>query len=381
MNRKRTYLAAAGILLAGFLAMQFFASFRTAPPKKKPEAPVKIVDVATVRLADIPAEITAYGRVVSTQPVILYSEVTGTLEQGGLPFLPGQSFSRGDLLLQVDARQINLDIKTTKSELLTALASVLPEIKVDFPDHYPVWQRYFSRCRFDRPLPDLPGPQNDKIKLYLARFNIYKLYYTIRDLEIQLEKHYFRAPFVGAITAADLRPGSNARPGTRLGEIINLETLEAAMPVQADDAQWLDLGRPAELTSDEVTGAWSGRILRVGKTIDDKTQTVQVYIGIEHKPGDGLYDGVFMKAVMPGRVIPSAVLVPRKALYEQQYVYLVKDGRLDYRRVRVARREPEQVIVAGGLHEGEQLVVDMLQGVGPGMLARPRKPVAGDEPK
>lgn len=372
MKRKTAYLIPVLIVAAGLGALQFFASFKTPPPRKKPEAPVKIVEVSPVQLAAIPAEIIAYGRVVSSQPVILYSEVTGTIEPGDLPFHPGQSFKRGDLLLKVDPRQIRLDIKTAKSDLLTALASVLPEIKVDFPDYYPVWQKYFNSCRFDRPIPELPPASNDKIKLYLARFGIYKIYFTICDLEILLEKHFFRAPFDGAIISADLRPGSSARPGTRLGEIINLEKLEAEMPIPAEDAQWIDAARTVTMTSDEVPGAWSGKILRMGKTIDAKTQTVQLYIGIEHSLDDGLYDGVFMKAVVAGRVIPSAVVVPRKALYEQQFVYVVKDGRLDYRKVKIARREPDYVIVSGGLADGELLVGDMLQGIVPGMLARPR---------
>ncbi len=379
MKRKAAYLIPVAIVAVGFAAMQFFASFKTAPPRKKPEVPVKIVDVSPVRLSDIPAEIIAYGRVVSSQPVILYSEVSGRLDPGDVPFHPGQSFRRGDLLLKVDPRQIKLDIKTAKSDLLTALASVLPEIKVDFPENYPVWQTYFNSCRFDRPIPKLPPARNDKIKLYLARFSIYKIYFTICDLEILLEKHFFRAPFDGAITAADLRPGSSARPGTRLGEIINLENLEAAMPIPAEDAQWIDAGKSVALTSGEVPGSWTGRILRMGKTIDAKTQTVQLYIGIDHSLDDGLYDGVFMKAVAGGRVIPSAVVVPRKALYEQQFVYVIQDGKLNYRRVIVARREPDYVIVSGGLTNGELLVTDMLQGIVPGMLARPRNAPAGEE--
>ncbi|MBN2106008.1 MAG: efflux RND transporter periplasmic adaptor subunit [Deltaproteobacteria bacterium] len=379
MKRKAAYFIPFVILAVGFAAMQFFASFKTAPPKKKPEEPVKSVEVSTVRLTDIPAAITAYGRVVSAQPVTLYSEVTGTLEPGDLPFLPGQSFRRGELLLKVDTRQIALDIKSAKSELMTALALVLPEIKVDFPEHYPAWQNYFNSCRFDRPIAALPPAGNEKIKLYLARFNIYKIYFTICDLEILLEKHFFRAPFDGAITDAELRPGSSARPGTRLGEIINLENLEAEMPVPAEDAQWIDLSKPVTLTSEEVAGTWSGRILRVGKTIDAKTQTVQIYIGVGRRLDDGLYDGVFIKAVVAGSIIPSAAIVPRKALYEQQFVYVVKDGRLEYRKVRIVRREPDYVIAAGGLNNGDLLVVDMLQGVAPGMRARPRNLSAGEK--
>lgn len=373
MRRKIFFLLPVLILVGGFLSMQFLSSFKKTPAKEKPKQSVKIVETETVALGDVPAEIVTYGRLASSQPVILYSEVDGTLERGDLSFRPGQSFKRGDLLLKIDTRQIHLDINTAKSELLTALASVLPEIKVDFPEEFSVWQEYFNNCRFDQRIPELPEAANQKIKLYLSRFNVYKIYFTIRDLEILHEKHFFYAPFDGSIITADLRVGSNARPGTRLGEIINLETLEAEMPVPADDIRWIDNTRPVTLTSSEIEGVWTGRIRRIGKTIDERTQTVEIYIAIDQSGDDNLYDGVFLKATIPGKTIPHACVVPRKALYEQEFVYVIEDERLSYRRVQIVRRQPDYVIANGGLEDGDLLVVEMLQGVAPGMLAQPKE--------
>lgn len=380
MRKKILYLLPVLILAAGFAAMRFFAGMGTAPPRREPPPPIKYAQIEVVRLRDLQAHVTAYGRVRSAQPVILYSEVTGTLERGDVPFRPGQTIRRGDLIVKIDDRQIRLDINTTKSELLNALASVLPEIRVDFPGQYPVWEDYFNNCTFDRPLPDLPQAANQKIKLYLSRFNVYRLYFTIRDLEIQYEKHFVYAPFDGSITEADLRVGSNARPGTRLGEIINLESLEAEMPVPAGDLQWIEPGEPVQLTSREFAGSWTGRVRRIGKKTDTRTQTVQVYIAVDAGGDERLHDGVFLEAAIPGRTIPGAVAVPRRALYEESFVYVIEDGHLRYRKVAVARREPDHVIVTGGLHAGDLLVVEMLQGVSDGMLARPRNGGQGGNP-
>ena len=379
MRRRILFLLPVFILVAGFVVMQFLSSFKTPPPREEPKPIVKIVETRTVTLGDVPAEIIAYGRLASSQPVILYSEVEGTLERGDLSFRPGQLFKKGDLLLKVDTRQIKLDINTAKSELLTALASVLPEIKVDFPEEFSVWQDYFNDCRFDEQISELPKAANQKIKLYLSRFNVYKIYFTIRDLEILLEKHYFYAPFDGSIVTADLRVGSNARLGTRLGEIINLEMLEAEMPVPAEDIEWIERNRPVTLTSSEIAGAWTGTIRRVGKTIDTRTQTVQIYIAVDHSGDEHLYDGVFLKATIPGKRISYAYCVPRKALYEQEFVYIIEDGRFSYRQVQVVLKQPDYVIVNGGLKDGDLLVVEMLQGVAPGMLAQPKQKRAEGE--
>ncbi|MCP4713692.1 MAG: efflux RND transporter periplasmic adaptor subunit [Deltaproteobacteria bacterium] len=374
--KKRYFLLPCIILLLGFISMRYFSGFREAPPKDVPEPITKVVDTARVHLQELPAEIIAYGRVKSSQPVILYSEVSGTLERGDLPFKPGQRFHQGDLLLKVDDRQIRLDINTKKSELLNALASVLPEIRVDFPDQYELWERYFNSCNFERMVPELPEAANQKIKLYLSRFNVYMIFFTIRNMEIKLDKHHIVAPFDGSIVDADLRVGSNARNGTRLGEIINMEDLEVELPVPSEDIRWIDRSKSVLISSDENEGSWQGTVRRVGKAVDTRTQTALVFVQIDHNGGDQLYDGIFVKTTIPGRTIPNACYVPRKALYNERFVYLIDDGKLERREVGIARREFDRVIINKGLVEGEVLVIDILQGVASGMSARSKNATA-----
>jgi len=96
VKRKIFYLIPFIILVVGFITMQVLSSFKTPPPKEKPKQMVKIVEAQAVALGDVPAEIIAYGRLASSQPVILYSEVEGTLERGDLVALePLLESSRG----------------------------------------------------------------------------------------------------------------------------------------------------------------------------------------------------------------------------------------------------------------------------------------------
>ena len=369
------------ILIVGFVVMQVLMSFKSDPPRRAPAPRSKIVESEVVTLRDISSQVTAFGRVASAQPVILYSEVAGELMPGKVPFQPAQAFKQGDLLLRIDDRPIKLDLNSTKSDLLNALASVLPEIRVDFPEEYETWQNYFNECGFDKELPPLPEVANQKIKLFLSRFNVYKLYFAVRDLEILLEKHYFVAPFDGSIISADLRVGSTARNGTRLGEIINLESMEVEVPIPSHDIDWIDQSKPAVLTSSEITGQWQGSIKRIGKSIDTRTQTIPVFISVNHSNSARLFNGIFLNAEIPGRVIKNAATIPRRALYDNHFVYIINDGKLSFQRVEVARQETDTIIINGGLQNGDTLVVEVLQGVAPGMLAQPRfvEPQIGSE--
>lgn len=369
MKRLTSFIIPIIILAVGVFAFWVLPKFKEDPPKKPHVTKKKIAKAEKVRLKDIKTQVVAYGRLKSSQPVVLYSEVNGILEQGSLDFRPGQTFKKGDLLIKVDDRQMRFDIKSSKSDLLNALASVLPEIRVDFPEHYEKWENFFNKVSFDENIPDLPQAANQKIKLYLSRFNVYKIYFNIKNLEIKLDKHFFYAAFDGSVILTDLRIGSSVRSGTRLGEIINLESLEMEVPVPAEDIAWIDRNEKILLTSSEVPGSWTGRIKRIGKTIDVKTQTAYIYIEVQERD-EKLLNGVFMKAEMPGRIIKNAVIVPRKAVYEDTYLYVIADGVFDYRRVDIARMELDYVIVKDGVKEGEIMVTEMLQGVASGMAAQ-----------
>jgi multidrug efflux pump subunit AcrA (membrane-fusion protein) len=345
---------------------------REDPTRRAPKTQSKLVNIAAVELSTLVPSIQAFGRVTSSQPVQLVSEVSGRLMQGEVAFKPAQSFRRGDLLVKIDDRQIRLELNSKKAELLTALAQLLPELALEFPEESRKWADYFSACEFDRLLPELPEPANQKIKLYLARFNVYKLYFEVKDLEIQAEYYYFRAPFDGSVVSANARVGAIARQGTNLGEIINLEDLEVVLSVPVEEVPWIDFDSPVILSSGETAGRWKGLITRVGSDIDDRTQAVTVFVSLAGENKQGLRSGTFLTAELAGRSIDGAVEVPRAALYSDRYVYLLSGGALEQREVTVAFSRADRAIVSDGLHAGDSLVTDVLQGVAPGMPAEPR---------
>lgn len=359
------------ILGLGYATMMVFLSLRSDPPPRTHTNRPKIVRAHVVDLIPVTTEITAYGRVVSARPLELFSEVSGEVITGDVEFQPAQVFSKGDLLLKIDDRQARLRLNSTKSDLLSALAITLPEIKSDFTDAWDDWHEFFAGCDFDRRMPILPKTSSERLKLLLARFNVYKLYYTVRDQEIVVEKHRFYAPFEGSILQVSLRAGSTARNGSLLGSIISLERQEVQVSLPASDLSWIDIDQPVALTSSESTERWQGRVARIGANVDARTQTVDLFVAVDQNGSPPLLNGVFLQASIPGRIIDNAVTIPRSAVYDEKYVYLVADGKLESREVDVARWEVDSAIVASGLNDGDTLVVEAMQGVIVGMPAAP----------
>jgi len=369
MKRNIMPLIVIAILSVGLIGMLVLSSMREEPKKQTPPPRIKVVNSIVTRSENNPTVIEAFGRLTSTQPIALISEVNGTIERGKISFQPAQSFSKGDLIVKIDDRQTKFQLNQTKSDFLSALAAVLPEIKIDFPDEFDKWQNYFNSISFDEEITELPKVSNQKIKLFLTRFNVYKLYFTIKNLEITLDKHYFYAPFSGSIQNAELREGSTVRAGSKLGDIINLEDMEVEISLPVTDVKWIDYSKQVKITSNQIAGIWDGKIKRISDVIDNQNQTVTAYISILNRKG--LFNGIFLKAEIPGKSLNNSFSIPRKSIYSDEYVYLIKNGKLDYRKVEIARKETERVIVSDGINSGDTLVTELMQGVSSGMLAKP----------
>ncbi|MBT3253759.1 MAG: HlyD family efflux transporter periplasmic adaptor subunit [Candidatus Marinimicrobia bacterium] len=372
MKRKALILSPLVLLVGGFIIMKILFSFKAEKPKRNSQITPRIVATSVVSLGEVPAKLTTYGTLASSQPVTLISEVSGTLQAGDIAFQPAQSFKRGDLLLKVDNRQINLELNSTKSDLLTALSSLMPEIKVSSPKIFQVWQQYFDSINFDEPIGELPTTQDQRLKALLARYNIFKLYFAVQNLEIRASKHFFYAPFNGSIISTQLRDGSTAAPGSRLGELINLEKLEVEIQVPAKDIGWIHEGSPVILEPEENGIQWIGHIERIGNIIDERSQSVLAYIKLDDTGDVNPLAGVFVKADIEARMIPDAIKVSRRAVYEESYVFLINGGVFEKRPVGVAFDEGDYYIINRGLTASDTLVTELLQGVSAGMPARSR---------
>jgi len=370
MKRKVILIVPVILILVGFLIMRVLMSFKEEQPKRNAMIKPRSVETQIIRLGEVPATLTTYGTLASSQPISLISEVSGTLQTGDVKFQPAQSFKKGALLLKIDDRQIRLQLNSTKSDLLTALASILPDLKVSTPEIYNTWQRYFDSIKFDEAIKPLPGTNDQRLKALLARYNIYRLYFSVQDLEIRAAKHYFYAPFNGSIVSTQLRAGSTAAPGTRLAEIINLDELEVEIQIPAQDANWIQKYSRVQLETPDGVKQWNGHIDRIGSVIDERSQSILAYIKLDESENITPTAGIFLRTDIVAQSIPNAIKVSRRAVYEKAYVFLVDQSKFVQRNVDIAFEDGDYYIINGGLMPGDTLVTELLQGVSEGMPAK-----------
>lgn len=350
------------ILLGGYLLMRQFASMKTLPPERPKTVSSNFVKVDQVAYRELDTEVVAYGRITSSQPLSLIAEVGGRMFRGSVLLKPGINFRQGQMLYRINDAEVRLNLQSRKSEFLNLIASSLPDFKIDFTDDYPAWQTYFESLEIDKPLKELPEASSSKVKTFLATRNILRDYYSIKSAEENLRKYYVYAPYDGSIATVSLQTGTVVNPGSTIATIIRTDELELEIPLEVGNVKWVKEGSTVEVTSEDGSRSWPGTVTRVADFVDPNSQSINIYIAVDAGPDSGLYDGLYLRAIIPGSRLESAMEIPRRVLVNDDEVFVVEKGILKTRKVNVQKVNQDQVLIspleANGLHEGDSLVVE-----------------------
>lgn len=191
----------------------------------------KNVFVETVRNSNVPIVVSANGTLTALQKVDLYAEVEGVFSSSSKRFRPGQSYRKGQVLLKIDAAEFSARVRAEKSELYNMIASVMPDLRIDYPDAYGKWQDYLNNFEVNETLDPLPVAENNQEEYFINGRGIVSAYYNIKNLEERLRKYVLIAPFDGVLTEASVNRGSLVRPGQKLGEFIDPSVYELEVSV------------------------------------------------------------------------------------------------------------------------------------------------------
>lgn len=347
------------ILVGAILLMMFFASLRETPPKIPPKEIKRYVKIQKVTYNDIESQVIGTGRLASRQQVDVITEVQGKILPGDVPLKKGQSFKKDDILFRIFDKEARLGLLARKSRFLNAIANLLPDFKVDFPDSYPKWTHFLGSINIEKDLPPLPEMNSEKEKIFLAGRNILSDYYSIKSEEVRLKKYEIHAPFTGTYTNVMLEVGSVANPGSRIGEIIRTDQLEMETPIEVHNANWINVGDTVMVTTEDGSREWTGKVIRKSQFVESRTQSISVFVGLESTPENPLYLGLYLKAIFPGVIVRNAMQIPRNAVFNSNEVFIVNDGRLAKRVINVHKVD-EKTLIFSGLEEGTNLVVEPL---------------------
>ena len=330
------------------------------------------VFTAKVRNGDVQVFIEESGRLSAKYRADLYAEVQGVMETTSRDFRPGSTFNKGEIMVKIRQNDYYANLQAQKSVLQNLITSVLPDLRLDYPDVYKKWDDYIKNFDMDKPIGKLPETSSDKEKFFITGKNIYTTYYNTKNLEIILTKYTLRAPFNGILTEALVNPGTVVRPGQKLGELIDPSVYELELAISQSILPDLIIGKSVQVFDIENRAlSWNGKISRINGRINTATQTVQVFVEVK---GKALREGMFLNASISAKPKQNAFELPRSLLIDDTNLYIVKDSVLQVVAISILHTTNDSIIIRG-LEDGTDVVIRPVAGGYNGLQVIPSKTV------
>ncbi|MFH6768776.1 HlyD family efflux transporter periplasmic adaptor subunit [Gaetbulibacter aquiaggeris] len=295
-------------------------------PKPVLEKVVKTVFIDTVKNGQIQIEIPGNGSLVAKRRVEIYSEVQGIFKTSNVLFKPGQKYNAGQSLINLDASEYYATVQSAKSNLYNAIAAIMPDLRLDFPEIYQKWQNYLNAFDLSKSAPQLPEMSSEKENYFITGRGIVSSYYNLKNLEQRLAKYTIRAPFTGILTEALVTEGTFIRNGQKLGEFIDPSEYEMEVAISKSFASLLKVGEEVQLTNMDKTNTYIGKISRVNGSIDQATQTITTYIDVKDP---NLKEGLYLEANIKGETVEDAIEIDRNLLLEDNQIFILTNGMLN----------------------------------------------------
>jgi membrane fusion protein (multidrug efflux system) len=187
--------------------------------------------------------------------------------------------------------------------------------------------------------------------------------------EVIFKRYTLYAPFDGSYKSVTSEVGSVASMNMQIATLIRTDEMEVIVPVLPEKLEWINKGLKVEFKRNNGQTV-KGKVSRVAGFIDQGSQSVNVYVTVRNNRSNYLLEGEYVEAAFTSPGAVSGMVVPREALLKNNRVYVLENGQIQEREVKVLERLEDSYIIEG-FKEGETIVVESLVDVKPGQLAAP----------
>jgi len=364
----KTLIALGILLLIGFGFYRMILANKPEARTFTPPPALVSVEAEQPGLSDYPIKVNTNGTVVAATRTTLVAQVSGEITRVSPSFASGGQFKRGDVLLEIDPRNYASLVSSSSANYSQAQANLEQE-KAEAAQALKEWQRL-----------DFDGEPSDlvlrKPQLAAAEAAVKSAKAAYDKARLDFSKTTVRAPFDGNIIATNVNVGQFVSTGSNLGEIFSDDGLEVPMPLnQLQYSQLIIENNPRVILSANFGGVphqWQAAVVRSDNVFDTSTRQLNVTAKITDPISDKglrLKIGQYLSAVIEGRIVPQAVVVPNQSIREGSYLYIYDKGVIRRRDIDINWQDEQNAIVAG-VQADEWVISTSLGGAVSGANAR-----------
>jgi len=347
------------------------ASQSAARQENKPVRVTPVVAVAAQQ-GDLPIYLDADGTVAALNMVVLRTRVDGQLVQ--VNFKEGQDVHKGDVLIEVDPRPIQVQIEQAEAQQAKD-RSILENAQRDL-------QRYeTAREAVPQQQLDTAAAQVSQNKAAIAVDQA-----VIDAAKLQLTYTKITAPIDGRIGLRNVDVGNqvHASDANGLATIMQVRPITVVFTLAQDTLPQVQKAMqqptpPVVLAYDSglTRQIASGTLTAIDNQIDVASGTYKLKATFENK-ADELFPNQMVNVRLLVDTRKNAVLVPTQAIQRNQqasFVYAVdSEETVEVRNVTPGPTEAGQQVIEKGLEAGELVVTDGVDRLQPGAKVKVQTP-------
>lgn len=357
-TRRRTWVWIVVLASLALIALGVMSGIRRGKADQAAQvepAEVPTIKTATASMGQIGYYVEALGTVTPLATVNLYSQVNGRVT--AVHYLEGQMVHRGDILVDLDPRPYEAQLKEAKGTLEHDRA-VLAQAEMDL-------QRYQEASDLQAIAKQTYEDQRQAVAQ--DKGTVENDVGQVEYAQIQLSYCHLTSPIDGRVGLRLIDPGNTVFSGASnpLVVITQLKPVSVVFHVAEDDLQQVQgailhrtpLQVDAFDRSQQVRLA-TGKLLTLDNQVDTSTGTVR-FRGQFANADLKLYPNQFVNTRLLVKTLKHAVLVPTAAIQRngtQAFVYVVSGNAVAIRKVDELTTENDLAAVTG-LHSGEVVPV------------------------
>ncbi|HYJ39289.1 MAG TPA: efflux RND transporter periplasmic adaptor subunit [Steroidobacteraceae bacterium] len=304
------------------------------------------VTLAPVRTERISQKLEALGNARANESVDISTKLSNIVT--AVTFRDGERVKRGQVLVQLDNAQARADVAAaqaavTESESLYNRSRELLNTQA------------LSKSSFDQ--------LEATLKANRARLGA---------ASARLEDTVIRAPFSGRVGLRRVSVGTLISPGDVITTLDDTSVIKLDFAVPENFLASLREGLTIRATAPAFPGrTFAGSVSSIDSRVDIATRSVTVRALLTNEDG-ALKPGMFLNVSLANDerealVIPEEALTPEA---ERQFVFVVTDGKVSRREVRIGGRRPGSVEILAGVVAGERVIVEGTQKVRDGAMVQ-----------
>ncbi|RKV88467.1 MAG: efflux RND transporter periplasmic adaptor subunit [Campylobacter sp.] len=329
------------------------------------QMPLSHVDIFTAQKTDIPISFDYTATVTSSQDVIIYPKVGGTIIKQF--FKPGSKVKAGDKLFLIDPEKYQASFDSLDASVGVANAN-LKNAETEFKRISALYKKNaVSQKDYDA-----------AVAAYdIANANLVSAKANLKNAKIDLGYTTITAPFDGVVGDNQVDVGSLVIANqTKLVRLTKINPIEAEFYIADVDNLTrktnLDNGSWQQLNSDAVLSVngenFNGKVNFIDSVVNTATGSVLAKASFDNNEGK-ILPGAFGHIKMSGFVQKNAFNIPQVALQQSatnSYVLVVKDGKVSQKNVKTGYQTKNMVAVTEGLEEGDKIIVNNFLKIGVG---------------